>query len=67
MSRIGKGELNYSDYLSVEETLRRIESVTAQDVADLARELLRRPFAAAVVGPYARIDDLPAELREVIQ
>jgi predicted Zn-dependent peptidase len=67
MSRIGKGELNYSDYLSVGETLRRIESVTAHDVAILARELLGRPFAAAVVGPYARIDDLPAELREVIQ
>jgi predicted Zn-dependent peptidase len=67
MSRIGKGELNYADYLSVEETLRRIESVTADDVAVLARELLRRPFAAAVVGPYASIDDLPAELREVIQ
>ncbi|HEY2795607.1 MAG TPA: insulinase family protein, partial [Micromonosporaceae bacterium] len=66
MSRIGKGELNYSDYLSVEETLRRIQSVTAADVAILARELLRRPFAAAVVGPYAQIDDLPVELREVI-
>ncbi|HEY4458110.1 MAG TPA: pitrilysin family protein [Pseudonocardiaceae bacterium] len=67
MSRIGKGELNYADYLSVEETLGRIESVTAADVAILARELLRRPFAAAVVGPYASVDDLPAELREVIQ
>jgi predicted Zn-dependent peptidase len=66
MSRIGKGELNYSDYLSVEETLRRIEAVTVEDVAILARELLRRPFAAAVVGPYARLEDLPAELREVI-
>ncbi|HJP77237.1 MAG TPA: pitrilysin family protein [Pseudonocardiaceae bacterium] len=67
MSRIGKGELNYSDYLSVEETLRRIESVTVEDVAILARELLHRPFAAAVVGPYAHVEDLPAELREVIQ
>ncbi|HEX3781587.1 MAG TPA: pitrilysin family protein [Pseudonocardiaceae bacterium] len=67
MSRIGKGELNYADYLSVEETLGRIEAVTVHDVAKLAGELLRRPFAGAVVGPYAHHDDLPGELREVIK
>ena len=38
-------------------------AVTGDDVADLARELLRRPFATAVVGPYAHPDDLPAELQ----
>ncbi|HVV24234.1 MAG TPA: pitrilysin family protein, partial [Pseudonocardiaceae bacterium] len=45
MSRIGKGELNYADHLTVEETLSRIDAVTAEDVADLAAELLRRPLA----------------------
>ncbi|MFT7838319.1 pitrilysin family protein [Saccharothrix sp. BKS2] len=66
MSRIGKGELNYGDHLSVEQTLARIDAVTAQDVADLARELLRRPVAAAVVGPYDSADDLPSQVHEVI-
>ncbi len=66
MSRIGKGELNYGDYLSVEQTLARIDEVTAEEVAALARELLRRPVAAAVVGPYAHADDLPPQVHEVI-
>ncbi|WP_223199033.1 M16 family metallopeptidase [Solihabitans fulvus] len=66
MSRIGKGELNYGDHLTVEQTLARINEVTAEDVAQLARELIRRPVAAAVVGPYAHLDDLPAEVHEVI-
>jgi predicted Zn-dependent peptidase len=64
MSRIGKGELNYADHLTVEDTLERIESVTAEEVATLASELLRRPVATAIVGPYAHVDDLPAELQE---
>lgn len=63
MSRIGKGELNYADHLTVEDTLARIEAVTAEDVAHLAGVLLRRPVATAVVGPYAHPDDLPAELQ----
>jgi len=66
MSRIGKGELNYSDYLSVDETLARIDAVTAADVAVLAKELLRRPVAAAVVGPFDHVDDLPSQVHEVI-
>ncbi|HEY3750742.1 MAG TPA: pitrilysin family protein [Pseudonocardiaceae bacterium] len=63
MSRIGKGELNYADHLTVEGTLAKINEVTAEDVAELAGELLRRPAATAVVGPYAHPDDLPAELQ----
>ncbi|MCO1576633.1 insulinase family protein [Crossiella sp. SN42] len=66
MSRIGKGELNYGDHLTVEETLGRIDSVTSEQVAELARELLERPLSAAVVGPYASADDLPNEVHEVI-
>jgi predicted Zn-dependent peptidase len=63
MSRIGKGELNYADHLTVEDTLARIEAVSAEDVAALAAELLRRPVATAVVGPYDHPHDLPAELQ----
>ncbi|TWP50186.1 insulinase family protein [Lentzea tibetensis] len=66
MSRIGKSELNYGDHLSVEQTLERINAVTASDVAALARDLLRRPVAAAVVGPYDHADDLPSQVHEVI-
>lgn len=62
MSRLGKSELNYGRHLSVEQTLERIDAVTAEDVAQLAGELLRRPLTTAVVGPYAEIDDLPEQL-----
>ncbi len=36
MSRIGKGELSYGEYLTVEQTLERIDAVTAEEVAALA-------------------------------
>ncbi|OLF05480.1 peptidase M16 [Actinophytocola xinjiangensis] len=62
MSRIGKGELSYGRYLTVEQTLERIESVTTEQVAALAGQLLSRPVATAVVGPYAHVDDVPAEV-----
>ncbi|MEC3977501.1 M16 family metallopeptidase [Amycolatopsis sp. H20-H5] len=69
MSRIGKNELNYSQYLGVDDTVARIDAVTSEEVCALARTLLRRPggvTAAAVVGPYAHADDLPDDLHEVI-
>jgi len=66
MVRIGKAELNYGEHLSVDEQLARIDAVTGDDVAALAAELLRRRVSAALVGPYAHADDLPAELHQVI-
>ncbi|EID52665.1 M16 family metallopeptidase [Saccharomonospora xinjiangensis] len=69
MFRLGKNELNYGQYQSVDDTVARIDAVTAQDVASLARTLLRRPggrSASAVVGPYAHTDELPDELHEVM-
>jgi predicted Zn-dependent peptidase len=62
MSRIGKGELAYGEYLTVEQTLARIESVTTEEVAALAGRLLSRPVATAVVGPYENHADVPAEV-----
>ncbi|MEV4646938.1 pitrilysin family protein [Saccharopolyspora sp. NPDC049357] len=59
MSRIGKTELNYGRHYTVEETLAKIEAVTPEDVATLAREILNRPFTTAVVGPYKTPEDLP--------
>jgi predicted Zn-dependent peptidase len=67
MSRIGKGELNHGDHLTVEQTLARIEAVTEDEVAVLAKELLRRPVAGSVVGPYDHSDDLPSPVHEVIR
>lgn len=64
MSRIGKSELNYGSHLTVEQTLQRIDAVTVEDVAELADDLLRRPFTTTVVGPYAGPEELPGELRK---
>lgn len=69
MSRIGKQELNFGLYRSVDDTVARIDAVTTGDVYDLARALFRAPggvSVAAVVGPYAHTDDLPDDLHEVI-
>jgi predicted Zn-dependent peptidase len=62
MSRIGKGELSYGEYLTVEQTLEKIEAVTADEVASLAAVLLDRPVATALVGPYENVDDVPGEV-----
>jgi len=66
MVRIGKAELNYGAHLTVDEQLALIDAVTAEDIAVLAADLLRRPVSGAVVGPYAHADELPPELHEVI-
>ncbi|NKQ57274.1 insulinase family protein [Amycolatopsis sp. K13G38] len=69
MSRIGKQELNYGRYESVDATVARIDAVTPEEVYDLARSLFRTPggvSVGSVVGPYAHEDDLPEDLREVI-
>lgn len=52
MSRIGKSELVYEELMPVDEVLARIEAVTAQDIADVARDVLNRPLTLAVIGPY---------------
>jgi predicted Zn-dependent peptidase len=51
MSRIGKAELVHDDLLTIDEVVARIESVTLEDVAALARELFTQPELLAVVGP----------------
>ena len=66
MSRIGKSELSHGTYLTVQQTLDKIHAVTPGEVAALAGDLLARPVAAAVVGPYAHADDVPVEVHEVI-
>jgi predicted Zn-dependent peptidase len=66
MSRIGKTLLVRKEFRSIEDELAAIRAVTAADVGALAQRLLRHPLSAAVVGPYASGDDLPAELKTLI-
>ncbi|RVW03895.1 M16 family metallopeptidase [Rhodococcus xishaensis] len=66
MNRIGRSELNYGNHQSVSETLARIDEVTTDDVREVARVLLQRPFGASVVGPYRGMRDLPASVRGIV-
>jgi predicted Zn-dependent peptidase len=62
MSRIGKSELVYPHLEPVEETLARIEAVTHDDIRAVASEVLARPKALAVVGPFDDADTFAAAL-----
>ena len=52
MTRLGKAELVYGEYTTLDEALVRINAVTADDVRDLAADLAARPRSLAVVGPF---------------
>ncbi|MFN8080400.1 MAG: pitrilysin family protein [Kineosporiaceae bacterium] len=52
MTRLGKAELVHGEFLTLEESLRRVRAVTADDVAALAADLASRPRSLPVVGPF---------------
>lgn len=53
-SWVGSQEATYGEILTPEEVMERIDAVTAEDVQQLAGELIRRErFSLAVIGPYA--------------
>lgn len=52
MSRLGRAELVSGEYQDIDETLRLIKAVTAQEVQELARELAAAPRTVTVVGPF---------------
>jgi predicted Zn-dependent peptidase len=52
MSRLGKSELSYGEYLPVQEVLDRLDGVDEEQVRAVAAELLTRETCLAVVGPY---------------
>jgi predicted Zn-dependent peptidase len=56
MSRLGKSELSFGEYLSVREVLDRIDAVDEEQVRDVAADLLARETCLAVVGPYRESD-----------
>ncbi len=52
MSRLGKSELVYPSLEPVDEVLGRIDAVTHDDIRGVAADILSRPKALAVVGPF---------------
>ncbi|HUH67558.1 MAG TPA: pitrilysin family protein [Mycobacterium sp.] len=66
MSRIGRSELNYGKDRSIEHTLQQIDEVTVEEVNAVARRVLRKPYGAAVLGPYASKRSLPQQLRAMV-
>ncbi|MEJ1194851.1 M16 family metallopeptidase [Pseudarthrobacter sp. CCNWLW207] len=52
MSRLGRAELVSGEYQDIDETLRLIKAVTAEEVQDLAKELAAAPRTVTVVGPF---------------
>jgi predicted Zn-dependent peptidase len=60
MTRLGRAEIVHGEYVGLEETLHRIRSVEAEEVRDLAADLLSRPRSLAVVGPFPDDAEFPA-------
>jgi predicted Zn-dependent peptidase len=56
MSRLGKSELSYGEYLPVREVLARLDAVDETQVRAVAAELFSRETCLAVVGPYRESD-----------
>jgi predicted Zn-dependent peptidase len=50
MSRLGRSEIAIGEFVDLDESLRRLDVVTAKDVQDLATDLASRPVSVAAVG-----------------
>ena len=50
MSRLGRSEITLGEFMDLDESLRRIALVSADDVRELAEELIARPLSIAAVG-----------------
>jgi predicted Zn-dependent peptidase len=56
MSRLGKSELSYGEYLSIADVLDRLDAVDEEQVRAVAAELFAQEMCLAVVGPYRESD-----------
>ncbi|HEX5143856.1 MAG TPA: pitrilysin family protein [Mycobacterium sp.] len=65
MNRIGRSELNYGEHRGLSQALASIDSVTLDEVNAVARNLLRKPQGAAVLGPYRSKRSLPQPLKSI--
>ncbi len=52
MTRIGKSELVHGDVLGVDDLIHHVDSVTRDDVVEMAAYLLHQPRCLTVVGPF---------------
>jgi len=50
MSRLGRSEITMGEFVDLDEALRRLERVSADDIRELAEELVSRPLSIAAVG-----------------
>lgn len=50
MSRLGRAEISLGEFSDLDESLRRLHLVTAEDVRELARDLAGRPVSVSAVG-----------------
>ncbi len=50
MSRLGRSEITLGEFVDLDESLRRIALVGAEDIRQLAEELVSRPLSIAAVG-----------------
>jgi Predicted Zn-dependent peptidases len=50
MTRLGRSELTFGEFVDLDETLRRLDAVSAAEVRELAEELASRPLSIAAVG-----------------
>jgi len=62
MSRLGKSELVYPRLEPVDEVLASIDAVTHDDIRVVAAEILTKPKALAVVGPFDDAEPFTATL-----
>lgn len=65
MHRIGRSELNFGTHRSIDETLALIDAVNLEEVNAVAKQLLARPYGAAVLGPHRSQKSLPQALRSI--
>ena len=64
MTRLGRSELTLGEFTDLDESLRRLEEVTADGVRSLASDLTSRPLSIAAVGAvdeslFAGLDEEP--------
>lgn len=52
MSRLGKAELVYGELLSADALVARVDAVSAEQVREVAEEVLTRPCTLAAIGPF---------------
>lgn len=57
MNRIAKAELVTGELPSVDEVIRRIDSVTSTQVEKLARDIFRQKYAISLVGPHSSVQE----------